>query len=806
MNLILFLLNNFAILISAIIFSYSKVKKGYADRIIKVSVIYMLLILEIIIISGLVLQKLNVVTLTVLSIILLLISLIVAKIRNIKFYKISNNLKELLSTFILKNKFTFIIEIIVFVTLLFKLFNAFFLLPLTGDSVIYHLPNLVTYIQEQKIFISENIIWSNCYPRNIEMLNLWNLIYFRNGILLSLVQYAITILGAVGVYAIIKKQNVDKEYSLLGGLLYLSTPIVLAQISITYVDSALSSFLILCVYFLIEYYKSNSKENLLYLSIMAGLMLGIKYSSVGYWGIIFIAFLAIQAIHKQRITEISKSIGYMLTSGFLAGGFWYLLNWINFSNPIYPFKLSILGKVLFQGESSSSIMVINEPLFISGKNFLEKILISWIGIGSNSINSVKYNFLNDTFYMLFDQRIGGLGFQWILILLPSVIYLIYKRLKNKNFIFEELVILLVIGTCFIITPGNWWSRYTIYIVIIGIYSFIMSIYDFINLKNKGLKRNLILIFLTMAVLFGCVQGSALDFKNDKLIFSNYKVLKDSNNSMNITSIRIPYIQVGGDLPKMLKQIDNKTYNIDCFSVPWLYYFVGVNTQNKVRFYFNDNHGDKLENYDINTYQKFVNVFKKDNPDYIVLLPDIFKQYMEQYINEKGGYTKYISSEKDINVYKKITNQDSYKLGEILKFGINGNAQEYQQEGWTAPENGFNWTLGNITKLELPINENTDTNKSDLEIKIKFRPFIFSGIYDEQIVNISVNDVNVDKWVIRGEGIYEKSVNIPRRLIKNGILDIQFDMPKAISPAELKLNGDTRKQCIAVDSMVLEDKK
>lgn len=653
MNIILFTINNVFLLFLAFVIVKKQDRNSIHNIVLQIATIYIFEIIGIIIILGLIINKLNLLAITLFCILMFLVSVGYILFGRNKFHFAINSNFIPLKTILVKNKYILFPMLIVLITALFKLVNVFILLPIEYDATMYHLPNLVDYIQNQKIYLSEKVIWSNCYPKNIEMLNLWSLLYFRNGVTLKVVQYLLSLLGALAMYGILREENVQKDYAILGALAYLSTPIILSQMDTCYVDTALASIFILCGYFLCRYIKYTLCEDAVYFAISVGILTGIKYSCLGYYAIFIAIFILSQFMNKLTLRKNTLHLVLVGGISLVIGSVWYVVNYINFKNPIYPFKVSLLGHILISGaDSKATIINPNVPIILRGKTPIIQILISWFGFGSNSLTDKSFSFFDDFIKVLYDQRIGGLGFQWILIFVPSFILLLYKRIKNKRFIKSEILVMVPFIACFLITPANWWTRYVCFILFVGIYSYVM-------LCSSASKYRYSIIWLGVLMIFSCYQGSAFDIQLDKFLFNNYNVLRNERKDIIFPdSIRSMSIQPATyTMRDIAMKINDNKYKIVCFGRSGrsgqLFFYEGGRTQNTVKSYFEQT-DPFLKNFNVNNYEIFCKIVNNDKPDYIILSSEdkeLF-DYMETYIKFNNTYQKVIEESDKTLLYQK----------------------------------------------------------------------------------------------------------------------------------------------------------
>jgi hypothetical protein len=124
----------------------------------------------------------------------------------------------------------------------------------------------------------------------------------------------------------------------------------------------------------------------------------------------------------------------------------------------------------------------------------------------------------------------------------------------------------------------------------------------------------------------------------------------------------------------------------------------------------------------------------------------------------------------------------------VTFGKKGNSAPFQTAGWSKPESGFTWALGDRATLKL---EAIDPC-AELIIALQGHPFLHSPELASQTVNVYVGNVMVSEF--RASGPFTRIARIPGDLLSGG-LALHLVQSESRSPAEFGLS-DTRKLGIA----------
>ncbi len=176
------------------------------------------------------------------------------------------------------------------------------------------------------------------------------------------------------------------------------TPIVVGQVTSNYVDLAFASFFMGAVAFCLRILRDNKRT--IWDALAGGIFLG-GLCGTKYTGLFLLPLL-------ETIIILSKNFRIFVIFNVIAtitGGFWYLLNFVNFGFPIYPIPGSPLGKMIYP----------NPPeLFSPPVRHLLAFLL-------------KYDNIDLSYHKGF-----GLAF-WFLVL-PLSLKFVISRIKNKTFL------------------------------------------------------------------------------------------------------------------------------------------------------------------------------------------------------------------------------------------------------------------------------------------------------------------------------------------------------------------------------------
>jgi hypothetical protein len=389
--------------------------------------------------------------------------------------------------------------------------------PHAYDGVTYHLVAMTTWLQAGHFAINPNyFIYSNAYPFNTELMFTWLVIFLHSAALVDLGQLILSFGGMLGLASICRTLGLKPGISCAAGALYLFAPIVLAQAATSYVDVGFASMFLLFFAFAFRYMYTLKPFSLFLAGICAGITLGMKASSAAYISITVVALIIRVALYHYKSFEmfewkpfllkigrfLSVFLGIFVVPLLLLGTYWYLRDWVIYGNPTYPLTFTIFGHTLFPGLGSVQSIILadsNVPPIIRGQSWWYQVFISW-----TSDPPLKDGFNQFKGQYLVDQHLGGFGVQWTYLEFPAlIIFSVYTFLKERMafwyFIFPFVAI-------FLLQPGNWWSRYTIFFIAPGI---VAICYGAQHIRWWGgrefLKGSAVLLSL-ISIFFATTQG------------------------------------------------------------------------------------------------------------------------------------------------------------------------------------------------------------------------------------------------------------------------------------------------------------
>ena len=324
------------------------------------------------------------------------------------------------------------------------------------DGNSYHM-TFVAYLIQDHTFL--NIITSNKYlagyPKGGEFIQAWNVLITHNDMFADLTQVPFLILGVYALYEIAVTLGANKKHARFSATLFVFLPIVLNQLKTTYVDVMICSLFFAGLAMVIK--KKLSKLDLVLIGIIFSLLISIKSTGPLFVLVLLpILFWNLYQNYGKTIRNYIKPMLLMLSPTFF-GLFWYIRDYILYGSPIYPFGLKLAGLTIFHGMTFQQLVANAIQSTSLPNGCVQRLWFVWTE--QKGWFGCLYNY---------DTNYAGLGPIWFIILIPAIIISVYFAIKKRNA--KYLAITATIFALFAIYPSNYYSRYTMFIVAVGVFA------------------------------------------------------------------------------------------------------------------------------------------------------------------------------------------------------------------------------------------------------------------------------------------------------------------------------------------------
>jgi len=261
---------------------------------------------------------------------------------------------------------------------LIRYFFALYQVPIEYDSIAYHLPFVVEWFQTGSL----HHLYYNAfagpiayYPSNFELLELWTFFPFHNDFFINFINFLLFPIFIISSYSVLKNFNIQEKIIWTGLLFLVSMPIFSHFLGLSHVDLFFIINFILAIYFLQEFKKSQNFTDLNLFALSLGLFIGTKYLGIPYaFPLILIAtylYIKISRNFNFNYQKNLKNISQLFSFILLGGSFWYIRNWLNSGNPIFPTDVKIGNFQIFRGYGNLTERIFNDTLTANIKDVFE---------------------------------------------------------------------------------------------------------------------------------------------------------------------------------------------------------------------------------------------------------------------------------------------------------------------------------------------------------------------------------------------------------------------------------------------------
>lgn len=220
----------------------------------------------------------------------------------------------------------------------------------------------------------------------------------------------------------------------------------------------------------------------------------------------------------------------------------------------------------------------------------------------------------------------------------AIILVLIKKYKIQR---NQIITFIILFVCFILTPANWWGRYSGFIILAFLMAFSIVHDTFYDKKIfRNILNGIILVLYLAAIYFGTYYAfynySNGYYKTELDVSQDFSEYINSSEGKNILFLEESYYE----------------------GAKYLVYLKGNHFQNRVNTYYIEemykNAG--VKNHKIETYENFVKLID-ENVDAILIVDSNNKrknyEFLERFYNEnKDKYERVIYGE-NIRVCKKI---------------------------------------------------------------------------------------------------------------------------------------------------------
>ena len=226
--------------------------------------------------------------------------------------------------------------------------------PVSRDALIHHLAIPKLWLMHGGFY---EMPWASFsyYPMNIDLLYLIPL-YFKNDIMPKFIHFAFGFGTGLLVYQYLGKRF-GRNWGLLGFLIFFSTPVVVRLSTTAYVDLGMVFFSTASILAWIKWQDEDYKYTKWFIlsAVCMGLAAGSKYNALLAW-----FFLNLMVVYyysrdtKKELQSVKYGVVFFLVTLFIVSP-WFIKNYIQTGNPIYPLLNHLFNLLHHTGEAGGAV-------------------------------------------------------------------------------------------------------------------------------------------------------------------------------------------------------------------------------------------------------------------------------------------------------------------------------------------------------------------------------------------------------------------------------------------------------------------
>ena len=353
-------------------------------------------------------------------------------------------------------------EIILIGFFLFGIVNWFFWIQ-EFDSITYHLPRILYWMQHQSLLPWEEsiLIHRVAFPINAELIELWVTIFWRTDQLIPFVPWVAGLTSILAVYGLSTQLRFSKQSSFFISLVFASIPVVAWQTKLILShDINTCLYIIICLYFLYSWNNSNNFQELSIAGASFGLALGTKLTAFFILpgiGALFFIFLS-KKYQKDELKTYIVAMTFFGMPTLILGSYTYIQNLLYFNNILGDTSTGIISTYRTMEFSNTNntlgitkCFILNTfrntyYLFFAGKSQFQLSLGNLLSqIFSNT--QIESNFCTGkipfSFIPTYLPIERSFGLQTPFFVLPGMLYAIHHSIKTRKYEVLTLVLLAI---------------------------------------------------------------------------------------------------------------------------------------------------------------------------------------------------------------------------------------------------------------------------------------------------------------------------------------------------------------------------
>jgi hypothetical protein len=224
--------------------------------------------------------------------------------------------------------------------------------PYIWDVLSYHLPKVGDWVQYERLVAQPTSISRAYWPASFELLQAWSVVFFHHDWMVEAAGLPYYLLAIIAAYSIGRRLGLSGHESMLAGWAWATTPALLMNAVSCKNDIAIVAIYLLSIGLLLTWKDGLVKARLFWPMLISLLCwgIGIKATMVFIMPGIAVLFWFCLNIGKEVFLKGRQSRLYcvcLFLLSFLPASYWYLRNYLLFSNPFFPVDFRLFDFLVF---------------------------------------------------------------------------------------------------------------------------------------------------------------------------------------------------------------------------------------------------------------------------------------------------------------------------------------------------------------------------------------------------------------------------------------------------------------------------
>lgn len=316
------------------------------------------------------------------------------------------------------------------------LLAVWFYTPYSNDSTNYHLPKLALWVQTGSIGREPFDDLRSFMPGGFQLIQVWWVAFLHHDLLIEMAGVEFLAFGGMVIYILSRDLGMSRLQGGLAALLFGSLPVMMAQSTSCMNDLAVGALTLAALRFAL---RNGPRWHDVSMALAAiATAMAIKPTAVYAVPVIGFCFLGKKERDSKGGVDPLRVVTLLIP--VLASVYWYLINALEFGNPIYPAGIEIAGWRPFN--EAAGVMLVRDLYAGHQTGF------SASSLGLNVSEFLQYR-LYDAFSPYSHESLKQVGWGWcgMAIGMPALILVVRRGMIPAKVLFAFVAsFLLTLGT------------------------------------------------------------------------------------------------------------------------------------------------------------------------------------------------------------------------------------------------------------------------------------------------------------------------------------------------------------------------